>query len=149
MFTNVTAICALKNEEKPNPNIGFPLFLTSYDSIQPLTKSSPIPTRTQAFHLLLSHVKTHWVFFFSPNVNLVPERFPCLEYHYELFYSKGENSEPNSVMHWAFFIRTNCFPILDNDLSESDALVQFFQELKLLKSKEVKPYWKYEDRYLL
>ncbi len=141
----LTAICAIKDEPIPRVNLGFPLFLTSYDSIQPLTKSSPIPTRTQAFHLLLSYVKTPWTFFFSPNTKLIPEKFPCLDNNYELLYNKGINGEPNSSMHWAIFVKTNCFPILDNDLEEPVALAQFFQELKLLKFKEVKSYWEYEN----
>lgn len=138
-----TGVCLLKNE-KPK-KFSFPCLFIDYGSSIPRVKSSPILTRTHSLNLAVESVKTPWILFFKAGVEFLVKEFPVLEEKFDLIFSKGyyKNKKVDfNTLNYAFFIKTKKFPVLDNELSESEAFVKLFRQVKDLKSKEVKvPFW--------
>ena len=136
-------ICPIKDIKRPK--VPFPCFFIDYGSKIPEIKGSPVSTRTHAINLLVESVTAPWILFFSPKVRIIEKNLPKLANDVDLIWSKGYygNKEIDfGPLYYAVFVKKNKFPILDNELSESEAFLKLFNQLKGLKNREVfPPYW--------
>ncbi len=142
---NFTGICCLKNQSVPNFN--FPCLFTDYGSDVPEVKRVPVSSRTHALNYLYFNVKTPWILLIYPLIVIINE-LPELDNNFDVIYSKGyfgSNLKEPDILSYCYFIKTQSFPILDNNKNEYEALDEFIKKIKKLKIKEVEPFWSFEN----
>lgn len=140
-----TGICPLKDQRIPRYK--FQCLFTDWGSENPDTKRSPVPSRVHAVHLLLSKVRTPWVLLIHPDCDLI--RNPGLSENADVVISEGNSTSravENCPLYYAVFVRTCKFPIMDNELDDSVAFLNLFNDIKKVGSiMETTPFWSYDQ----